>query len=109
MYQAKTPVRRCSGSTWESAACSMARKGPTSLPEGLMTPKVAASTSTVKSPLRAKGMPAASMRAAPTISIFLRPRRSAWRVIHSEMAVSPARVSVSSRPMRPSPKPRLAR
>ena len=76
-YQANAPVRLPSGNTWDRAACSMARKGPTSLPEGLMTPKVAASTRTVKSRLRAKGPPAATMSAAPRMSMRLRPRRSA--------------------------------
>ena len=74
-----------------------------------MTPMVAASTSTVKSPLSANGMPAATMRAAPTINIFFRPRRSAWRVIQSEMSVSPTSVRVSSRPMRASLNPSSAR
>jgi hypothetical protein len=36
-------VRRSAGMACASAACSTARKGPTSLPLGLMTPKVAAS------------------------------------------------------------------
>jgi hypothetical protein len=74
-----------------------------------MTPKVAASTSTVKSPLRAKGTPAATMSAAPRISMRRRPMRSAWRVIQSETSTSPTRVRVSSKPMRPSLKPSPAR
>ena len=46
--------------------------------------------------MSANTTPAKSIRPAPTISMRRRPTRSAWVVIHSEMAVSPSRVRVSS-------------
>ena len=90
---------------WASAACSMARKGPTSFPAGLMIPTVAARRSTQNDVVAAKRRPAATIMAAPRSSIRRRPIRSAWVVIQSESAVSPSRVSESSSPMRPSESP----
>ena len=45
LYQAKTRAS-AARTRWLSAACSTARNGPTSLPLGLMTPIVAATSST---------------------------------------------------------------
>lgn len=42
LYQPKSLVRRLSGTSWESAACSMDRKGPISPPLGLTMPMIAA-------------------------------------------------------------------
>src|SRR5262245_63368693 len=84
LYQAKTAVRSLEGTVWDSADCSIDKKGPTSLSLGLTTPIVAATSSTTKLSLAAKTLPAPHMRRAPRISIFLRPMRSADVVIHSE-------------------------
>ena len=43
VYQANTSVLARSVTTCDSAACSIGRNGPTSLPLGLMTPMVPAS------------------------------------------------------------------
>ena len=48
LYQANTSVRRSSVTMCESAACSTDRNGPTSFPLGLMTPMVAARSSSNK-------------------------------------------------------------
>ena len=45
LYQANACVRRWEGASSASAACSSARKGPISLPLGLMTPMMAAASS----------------------------------------------------------------
>ena len=104
-YQEKTCVRRSPGTACASAACSMARNGPTSLPAGLMIPMVAAKRSTQKDVVAAKRIPARTIMAAPRSSILRRPIRSAWVVIQRERAVSPRRVSDRSKPMRPSERP----
>ncbi len=104
-YQEKTRVRSLAGMTWESAACSMARKGPTSFPAGLMIPMVAAKSSTQKDVVEAKRIPAKIIMAEPSRSILRRPIRSAWVVIQSESAVSPSSVKERSSPMRPSERP----
>jgi hypothetical protein len=104
-YQEKTFVRVSPGMTWESAACSMARNGPTSFPAGLMIPIVAAKSSTQKEVVKAKRIPAKTIMAAPRSSILRRPSRSACVVIQSESAVSPRSVSERSIPMRPSESP----
>ncbi len=51
-------VRRSSGTIWDSAACSIARNGPTSLPVGEMTPIVAARISRGTQSVSAKATPA---------------------------------------------------
>ena len=104
-YQEKTRVRSSAGSVWASAACSMARNGPTSLPAGLMIPMVAARSSTQNEVVAAKRTPATIIMAAPRSSILRRPIRSAWVVIHSDRAVSPSSVSERRSPMRPSESP----
>ena len=60
VYQANTSVLVRSVTTCESAACSIDRNGPTSLPLGLMTPMVPASTRSQRLPVDAKTSPAAS-------------------------------------------------
>ena len=72
----------------------MGRKGPTSLPLGLITPTVAASKSNRKLSVVANTLPAATINMAPIISIRRRPNRSARVVSHKEMAVSPTNVRV---------------
>jgi hypothetical protein len=99
LNQAKTPVRRRSGIVSESAACSTARNGPISLPLGLMTPIVAATTRTGSQLEPAKPTPAKAMRTDPTINTRRRPTRSACVVSQSVIAASPRSVSVSSRPI----------
>jgi hypothetical protein len=98
LYQAKIAVRAWLGMTWDSAACSIARNGPTSLPLGLMTPIVAARMSRIRWCAKAKTIPAKSMRIAPRTSIFLRPIRSALVVRASETIVSPRSVRVRINP-----------
>jgi hypothetical protein len=61
VYQAKMGVRRRSSTTWASAACSIDRNGPTSLPLGLMTPMVPVMSSSQKLPVAANTAPAAAM------------------------------------------------
>ena len=104
-YRAKRLVRRRSGTSWLSDACSTARNGPTSLPLGLMTPMVAAAASTAKTGVATNTSPAANMRPAPASSTRFRPIRSAWVVSHSEMAASPSNVRVSSSPTSPPERP----
>ena len=98
-YRVKRWVRRLSGTSWVSEACSTARNGPTSLPLGLMTPMVAATRSTAKTGVAAKARPAARTRSAPSARTRRRPIRSAWVVSQSEIAASPRRVRASSRPI----------
>ena len=57
-------------------------------------------SSSQKSSVDRNTAPASAIRAAPAISIHLRPMRSAVVVIHSDTATSPSSVIVSSRPMR---------
>ncbi len=85
--------------TWASDACSTARNGPTSLPLGLITPIVAATSSTTNTGVAANTRPAASSRTAPARSTRRRPIRSAWVVSHSEIAASPSSVRVSRIPI----------
>jgi len=54
LYQPKTRVRSLFGKMWLSDACSTAMKGPTSPPLTLITPIVAATSSTQKFPDTAK-------------------------------------------------------
>ena len=77
MYQANTRVRARSATICDSAACSTARNGPTSLPLGLITPIVAVSTRTQKSGVTTKTTPARTISPAPTRSVRRRPMRSA--------------------------------
>src|SRR5690348_10984996 len=99
VYQANVPVRAEGETTSESAACSTARNGPTSLPLGLITPMVAATRSAAKLCVAANTKPAAAMRTAPTSRVRRLPNRSARVVRISETTVSPMRVSVSSKPV----------
>ena len=87
----------------------MAKNGPTSLPLGLMTPTVAATSSRRKSSVDRNTAPASAIRTAPRISIHLRPMRSAFVVIHSDTATSPSIVMESSRPMRSAVRPNSER
>ena len=80
LYQAKMFVRRSLGVTSLSDACSIGRNGPTSLPDGLRTPSVAATRRTTKVVLPANTTPAAAMRSAPMTRVRRRPIRSAWVV-----------------------------
>src|SRR6476660_6451889 len=77
----------------------MARNGPISFPLGLITPTIAAIISNGKKLVETKTSPASVMRIAPATSILRRPMRSARVVIHSEMSMSPARVSDIKRPL----------
>ena len=85
--------------TFESAACSIDRNGPTSLPLGLITPTVPASTSSQRRGGRGEHQSrrrheqrANDQHAAPAM-------RSARVVRASDTTVSPASVSVSSMPV----------
>ena len=109
MYRAKTRVRSRSPTASLSAACSMARKGPTSLPDGLRMPSVAPTRSSQKSVVAAKSRPAPTISAAPSASMRRRPARSARVVTSSDTAVSPSSVRVSSRPIRSGERPAAAR
>src|SRR6266511_3005967 len=77
----------------------MGRNGPTSLPLGLMTPIVPATTSTRKLRVSANATPAPAISEAPRMSMRRRPIRSACVLSQSETAVSPMSVSVSNRPI----------
>ena len=66
LYQAKTCVRRSPGTACDRAACSMARKGPTSYPLGLMTPIVAAARRTTNRSVPMKTRPAPSSSSDPS-------------------------------------------
>ena len=83
VYQANTSVLERLGTTCESAACSIDRNGPTSLPLGLITPIVPATIRSTRLAVQANATPAAAIRVAPTISIRRRPIRSA-RVVKLE-------------------------
>ena len=82
-----------------SDACSTARNGPTSLPDGEMTPIVAATSSSSGSRATANTAPAATMRSEPAMSTRRRPMRSACVVSHRLMNVSPTRVRLSNNPI----------
>jgi hypothetical protein len=82
----------------DSPACSMERNGPTSLPLGLMTPMMAAAMRSSGRRVSRNATPPTTMSAAPTISMWRRPQRSACVVIHSEMPASPSSVSASKSP-----------
>ena len=65
LYQPKILVRLLSGTSWESAACSMDKKGPISPPLGLTMPMIAARVIHTGSLVRRKTKPARIIRAAP--------------------------------------------
>ena len=109
VYQANTVVLESRGTTWASAACSIGKNGPTSLPLGLITPIVPATTRSRKSRVQANVTPAATMRIAPTINMRRRPSRSARVVKYSDTAVSPTSVSVRSMPLCDGVRPELVR
>src|SRR6266567_4960011 len=77
VYQANAVVLFDAETTWARAACSIDKNGPTSLPLGLMTPIVPATTRKRKLLVNAKARPAPAMREEPTMSIRRRPIRSA--------------------------------
>jgi hypothetical protein len=83
----------------DRAACSIERKGPTSLPLGLITPIVPATIKKNRFRVNAKARPAAAIRVAPMTSMRRRPIRSACVVSNRETTTSPASVSVSTRPL----------
>src|SRR5712671_5538440 len=105
VYQANAVVLVEAETTCESAACSIDRNGPTSLPLGLTTPIVPAITRNKKLLVQAKATPAPAIRKDPIMSIRRRPTRSAWVVRIREMTVSPSRVKVRSIPIRDSLSP----
>ena len=76
----------------------MARNGPTSLPLGLSTPSVAATSSTGNAVLPANTIPAPTMSSDPRNSVRRRPNRSARVVSRSEIAASPSSVSAEEQP-----------
>jgi hypothetical protein len=77
VYHANASVRARSGTTCDSAACSIERNGPTSCPLGLITPIVPASTNSHIWCVAANVTPAAAISDAPMISMRRRPMRSA--------------------------------
>jgi len=99
LYQARIWVLWSLGNSCVMAACSMAKKGPTSLPLGLMTPTVAAKVRTIPFELVAKQMPEKNLSAAPIFSIFRLPNRSAVAVMNKLSTESPTSVSVSITPI----------
>src|SRR5258708_32858403 len=105
VYQANAEVLVEAETTCASAACSIDRNGPTSLPLGLTTPIVPAMTRNKKLFVKAKARPAPAMRKDPITSILRRPIRSAWVVRTRETIVSPSRVKVRSNPIRDSLSP----
>ena len=109
LYQAKTEVRRASGVVCANEDCSTARNGPTSLPDGLITPNVAATSRIQNTSLVANTRPAAAIRPPPTMSTRLRPIRSACVVSHKDTTVSPSKVSARSRPICVPSNPRAAK
>ena len=88
----------CPGRSGVSAACSMARNGPTSLPVGETTPIAPARMSSGTQLVNANTTPATIIRTAPATSTRRRPSRSALVVSHSEMIVSPMSVKVRTSP-----------
>ena len=102
-------VRRADGVTSVSDACSIGRNGPTSLPDGLSTPSVAATRRTRNPVPPANTAPAAAISNAPTMSVRRRPIRSAWVVSHRLISVSPTSVSVRRTPICPASSPAAAR
>ncbi len=108
-YQANVAVRRRSGTTCESAACSMARNGPTSLPVGEMTPMIPATMSSATTSVPANASPAMTTSRLPAMSTRRRPRRSARVVSHNDTSVSPSRVRVRIAPIASGSSPTAAR
>jgi len=104
-YQANAVVLAEDETTCASAACSIDRNGPTSLPLGLTTQIVPAITRNKKLLVQAKATPAPAIRKDPIMSIRLRPIRSAWVVRTRETTVSPRRIKVRSNPIRDSLSP----
>ena len=104
-YRANSEVRPRASTSCESEACSMARNGPTSLPLGLSTPSVAATSRTGNAVLPANTIPAPTISSDPRNSVRLRPNRSARVVRSSEIAASPSSVrprsSPTSAPLKP--------
>ncbi len=105
VYQANAVVLVEAETTCASAACSIDRNGPTSLPLGLTTPIVPAITRNKKLLVQAKARPAPAIRKDPTMSIRRRPIRSAWVVRTRETTVSPRSIKVRSIPIRDSLSP----
>ena len=103
-YQEKTRVRSSAGRVWASAACSMARKGPTSFPAGLILPRWRRGGAPRTTWSRRRGgrpppsWPRPGEHPAPPDPVGVGGDQS-------ESAVSPSRVSESSSPMRPSESP----
>src|ERR1700756_2096728 len=62
VYQANAVVLFEAETTWASAACSMNKNGPTSLPLGLITPTVPATTRKKKFRVITKASPAPAIR-----------------------------------------------
>ncbi len=87
----------------------MARKGPTSLPVGEMTPIAPTMMSSGSQLVFAKTTPATIIRTEPATRTRRRPKRSALVVSHSEMIVSPMSVRVSTMPIASGSRPAAAR
>ncbi len=87
----------------------MDRNGPISLPLGLMTPTMAAAMSRTGSRVSRNIRPAKTISAPPAINMRLRPMRSAFVVMASEMAASPASARVNMSPIWVSLRPASAR
>ncbi|HEY5158343.1 MAG TPA: hypothetical protein VII93_10325, partial [Anaerolineales bacterium] len=77
LYQANVYVRRESGTSWVSPACSIDKKGPISLPLGLITPIIAAIMRITGFLVTMKTMPEAIINNAPSNKVRRRPNRSA--------------------------------
>src|SRR6478752_5800052 len=105
VYQANAVVLVLAETTCESAACSIDRNGPTSLPLGLTTPIVPAITRNKKLLVQANERPAQAIMKDPIMSIRRRPIRSAWVVRTRETTVSPRSIKVRSIPIRDSLSP----
>ncbi|KAH3683533.1 hypothetical protein WICPIJ_005497 [Wickerhamomyces pijperi] len=74
-------------------------KGPTSSPEGEMTPNIAASNNMAKLELLANIRPDNIIKTQPNPMIFLLPIPSAYHVSKYDSKVSPSRVNVIKIPI----------
>lgn len=92
-----------------SIACSTARNGPTSLPDGLIVPTTAAATSQSHWSVSAKITPAPAISAAPATCTRRRPTRSATAVRTMVMPAPPTSDAVKIPPMAAELNPRAAR
>ncbi len=99
LYAEKIAVRWRSSTVCGRIACSSAKNGPTSLPDGLMVPKTAAIDSHSGLLLSANTQPADAIRRAPMIRSALRPKLSATDVMMIVISAPPARAAVNIQPI----------